>query len=154
MELQAVRSEPYWDHVTVAHIRCQTCLRGTIRTPKNYSYGVLHPQGTTRLTLCISQCITKNNDTYRGWHHANTEVLRVALWFQIEFWGNLEIVYETVMCTCVNGIIRWFDFVTSVYTSALKLIATVFGYRWHGWKWIATWECRAQVFKFCPCVFF
>lgn len=34
--------------------------------------------------------LQKNNDTYRGWHHANTEVIRVALWFQIEFWGNLE----------------------------------------------------------------
>ena len=38
-------------------------------------------------------------------------------------------------------------FVNNCYISTLKLLASVFGCRWRGWKWVATRKIEAKLLK-------
>ena len=42
----------------------------------------------------------------------------------------------------------WFIFVNNIPTSTRKLVLLIFGCKWLGWKWIATWKTRPLFFKF------
>ena len=48
---------------------------------------------------------------------------------------------------------QWPSFVNNCYISTLKLLASVFGCRWRGWKRIAPWKIEAKLFKLFPRVF-
>jgi len=45
---------------------------------------------------------------------------------------------QKFVLTSMNTHKKWSIFVTEDYITPLKLFFVICGYRWHGWKWIAT----------------